>query len=89
MTTLRKLTLIVPLLLANGAAMACEVCQKQQPKILRGIAHGGGPQSNWDYLIVWSMVAIVTVSAFYTVKWMLRPGEKECAHIKRSILNMD
>ena len=84
-----RLLLIVSFVLANGEVMACEVCKKQQPKILQGVTHGAGPQSSWDYVVVWCMVLIVVISFFYGVKWMLRPGEKESEHIKRSIFHLD
>ncbi len=84
-----KATALVTLLflLHNVAAIACPVCEKRQPKLLRGITHGAGPQSNWDYLIVWAAVLIVLFTLFYTVKWMIRPEEKNKDHIKRMVLN--
>ena len=45
------------------------------------------PDSRWDYLIVWITVAIVLLTLFFSVKWMIRPGEKSGTHIKRMILN--
>ena len=66
---------------------ACPACEKQQLKVLRGIAHGAGPESNWDYVIVWSAVAIVVVTLFFTVKWLLNPKEHDPSHIKRTVLN--
>ncbi len=72
----------------GSAAWACEVCKKQQPEVLRGIAHGAGPQSRWDYVIIGVTVLIVLVSLFYTIKWIVRPGEKERSHIKYSIFNI-
>ncbi|HTN08670.1 hypothetical protein [Agriterribacter sp.] len=66
---------------------ACPVCEKQQPEILRGIAHGAGPEDNWDYMIVWAMVVIVLFTLFFSVKWLIRPGERSQHHIKRFILN--
>ncbi len=84
---MRKKLLTVAGLLMNFMAIACPVCERQQPKILRGITHGSGPESKWDYLIVWSMVAVVVITLFYSVKWLLRPGEKADDHIKRDILN--
>lgn len=89
MNLLRRSLAIVAFLLVNGVVMACEVCKKQQPKILKGITHGAGPQSDWDYVVVWCMVLIVLVSLFYGIKWMLQPGEKDTEHIKRSIFNFD
>jgi hypothetical protein len=84
-----RLFMILSFLFANGNVMACEVCKKQQPKILQGVTHGAGPQSSWDYVAVWCMVLIVVISLFYCVKWMLSPGEKEGEHIKRSIFHPD
>ena len=71
---------------ATGA-LACAICEKQQPKILRGITHGAGPEGKFDYFIIWIMVAITLATLYYSVKWILRPGEKSDAHIKRFILN--
>lgn len=68
---------------------ACEVCKRQQPEMLRGITHGAGPQSGWDYAIVAVTIVIAVVSLYYCVKWMVDPGEKENAHIKRRILNAE
>ncbi|TAH02453.1 MAG: hypothetical protein EAZ15_05235 [Sphingobacteriales bacterium] len=68
-------------------ADACPACEKQQPKILRGFTHGGGPDSQWDYVIVWITVAVVLLTLFYSVKWLYKPGEKGKNHIKNFILN--
>ena len=65
--------------------LACPVCERNQPKLLKGIVHGKGPDSNWDYLSVWVTVIISVVALFYTVKWLIRPGEKSMSHIKYSI----
>ena len=86
---MKKLFLIPCLLLLGILATACPVCERQQPKLLRGVVHGAGPGSNWDYLIVFVAVAIVLVTLFFSIKWMIRPGEKSGSHIKRYILNID
>ncbi len=77
----------IMIMCTRSAAWACEVCKKQQPEVLRGIAHGAGPQSDWDYVIIGITVLIVLASLFYTIKWIVRPGEKERSHIKYRILN--
>lgn len=69
------------------AVIACPACEKQQPKILRGITHGTGPESNWDYAIVWAAVIIVLFTLYFSVKWLIKPGEKSEKHIKRLILD--
>jgi hypothetical protein len=68
-------------------ATACPACTSQQPKILRGITHGTGPQNNWDYVIVLTAVAVVLFTLFFSIKWLLHPGEKDSSHIKQFIFN--
>lgn len=85
---MKKLFIISLLMIAQLTALACEACKKQQPKVLRGITHGAGPQSEWDYVLVAVTSLIVLVSLFYSVKWIIRPGEKSSDHIKYSILNI-
>lgn len=73
--------------LLSLAAFACPVCEKQQPKVLQGISHGAGPQSNWDYVLVWATVFIVALCLYLSIKWLARPGEQREDHIKRTILD--
>lgn len=86
---IKKLVLAVGLLFLRSAVMACAVCEKQQPKILQGITHGSGPQSNWDYLIISVTAVIVLVTLVLSVTWLIRPGERSAAHIKQWILKED
>ncbi|GGG27762.1 hypothetical protein [Pontibacter amylolyticus] len=79
------LTVLATLL--SLAAFACPVCEKQQPKVLQGISHGAGPQSDWDYVLVWATVVIVVLCLFFSIKWLVRPGEKGEDHIKRTVLD--
>jgi hypothetical protein len=75
-------------LFLNGIALACDVCQKQQPKLLRTISHGAGPDGTWDYVIVAAVAVAGLTSLICAVKWLVKPGEKEADHIKRSILEL-
>jgi phage shock protein PspC (stress-responsive transcriptional regulator) len=84
---MKKTLLIICLLILRLAAIACPACEKKQPKILAGITHGAGPDSNWDYVIVWATVLIVLATLFYTIKWLIKPGENSYDHIKRTVLN--
>ena len=70
-----------------GKAVACDACQKQQPKLFQGITHGAGPSSNWDYVIVAVMTVITLYTLYATVKRIIRPAEKENNHIKNMIFN--
>ncbi len=66
---------------------ACPVCEKQQPKITQGLTHGAGPQSNWDWVII-AIISLITVITFiYSIKFIIKPGEKEANHFKKSILS--
>ena len=82
---------IIPLILlfTSYEAWCCPVCERQQPKVLKGIVHGAGPNSQWDYLIIWAVIFITLISLYFTVKWLLRPGETNTMHIKYSILKQD
>ena len=79
------------LLLLNGfvVANACSVCEKQQPEILKGITHGTGPQNDWDYLIVSVAAVIVVATLFFSIRWLLSPGEGGENHIKRIVLSCE
>jgi hypothetical protein len=86
---MKKIISVAPMLVINMVAFACPLCEKQQPKILRGVVHGGVPQSKWDYVIVWAVAIITVITLFYAIKWLVRPGEKQSNHIKYTILNFE
>ena len=86
---MKKILFSFILLTAFVVANACSVCEKQQPEILKGITHGAGPQSDWDFLIVSVAVIIVVATLFFSVKWLIWPEEKGESHIKRIILNYE
>ena len=83
---MKKIVSVVSMLIVGFGAFACPLCEKQQPRILRGIVHGGVPDSNWDYVIVSTVAAITVFTLFFAVKWIVKPGEKEKNHIKYSSL---
>ena len=84
---MKKFLLLLPLLSFGFITWACPACEKQQPKILRGITPGAGPSGNWDYVIVAAAVVITLATLVFAVKWMIRPGENDLNHIKRTVLN--
>lgn len=83
---MKRSALIFLLILFRLTSFACPVCEQRQPKVLRGITHGGSPESNWDYVIIITAAAIVVFTLFFSVKWLLKPGESADDHIKRFIL---
>ncbi|ACB76150.1 hypothetical protein [Opitutus terrae] len=85
----RLLHLLALLLLSRTVAFACEVCSAQQPSIWQRFTHGGGPQGPFDYVIVLCAVAVVGVTLGYSLKYLLRPGERGADHIKRAILEQE
>lgn len=84
---MKKFFLVMMLMLPALASLACPACEKQQPKLLRGISHGAGPESNWDMVIVWFIGIIVILTLVFSIKFLVKPGEKSNAHIKRFILS--
>lgn len=78
------LTLLI--ILFSQIVWACPVCDKQQPKITQGLTHGAGPKNNLDWIII-AVIALITVlTLVYSLKYLIKPGEKEADHIKQSIL---
>lgn len=71
----------------NVALFACPACEKQQPKITQGLTHGGGPGSNWDWVIIAVITLITVLTLIFSLKFLIKPGEKNRDHIKQSILN--
>ncbi|HEY4206503.1 MAG TPA: hypothetical protein VGM31_06820 [Puia sp.] len=86
---MKKYILLLLVLLIKTVSRACPACEKAQPRFFRGITHGTGPDSRWDYLIVWIAVIATLLTLFYSVKWLIRPGEADAAHIKHSIFQYD
>ncbi|MEO8733642.1 MAG: hypothetical protein ABI373_04870 [Flavobacteriales bacterium] len=84
---MKKLFTSVLALLFTMPMWACEACEKQQPKLLRGITHGTGPQSGFDMPIIYASAVVVLVTLILAVKFLVKPNEGAADHIKRSILN--
>lgn len=55
--------------------------------MLENITHGAGPQSDWDYVIIIVGVVIVSLTLFYSLKFLIRPQEKDPNHIKNIVVN--
>ncbi len=81
---MKRFLIILILFLINypNVLRACEVCQNNQPKMLKNITHGTGSQGNTDYIIIWSAVVIVAVTLFFSIKFLIRPKEAAPDHIK-------
>lgn len=75
------------LLVSSINTFACEACNVNQPQILRTIGHGGvGPQSNWDYFVVISMLLITVYTLYATIRCFGTPKEKKYNQIKNHVL---
>lgn len=86
---MKKLSLffLLTLTMSLQSVLACEVCKQNQPKPLQNITHGAGPQSNWDYIIITVGIIIVSFTLYYSLKFLIRPGEKHPGHIKNIVVN--
>jgi len=72
---------------AIPTALACELCESQQPAMWRGITHGPGPEGDLDHLITWSAVVIVGVTLYLSIKFLVKPKENQAGHIKNIVVN--
>lgn len=84
---MRKLISLLFMFALQLAAFGCPVCERNKPKLLQGITHGTGPDSQWDYVVVFAMIIVAILTLFYSIKWLIHPNEKSLDHIKLSILN--
>lgn len=69
------------------SVFACELCKQNQPKPLQNITHGVGPQSDWDYAIIFGGIIIVSFTLYYSLKFLIRPGENQADHIKNIVVD--
>ena len=84
---IKYLFTLLAFLSVNAAVWACPTCEKQQPKITQGLTHGAGPASNWDWVIIGIITLITVLTLIFSLKFLIKPGEKNDDHIKQSILN--
>lgn len=82
---MKKLISLLFLIVIQISVFACPVCERNQPKLLRGIVHGAGPESNWDYISIIITTIIALVTLFLAIKWLIKPNEDDQNHIKYSI----
>jgi len=85
MNTIIKLSIFFFFIITKSVS-ACELCKSQQPKALQNITHGTGPESNWDFIIITVAAIIVTATLFLSIKFLIRPGEKNPEHIKNIVV---
>lgn len=83
----KQILFILIMLLAGVNTYACEVCQRNQPKPLRGLTHGIGPTGSIDYIIGAVAVITVGISLFLAIKFLVKPKEEKPDHIKNIVLN--
>ena len=87
---MKKISVALFLITAVLFANACPVCERAKAKTLFGnITHGAGPTSNWEYVAVWITVTAVILTLLFSIKYLLKPNEKNSDHIKNSILNFE
>lgn len=82
----KTLCLLVMGTWASLPTRACELCKDNQPKALRNITHGTGPQGDVDWIIIWSAVIIVGITLFLSLKYLIKPKEDQAGHIKNIVV---
>lgn len=84
---LKYILILIGFFCINGTLWACPTCEKSQPKITQGLTHGGGPASNWDWVIIAVISVITLLTLIFSIKFLIKPGEKNTDHIKQFIIN--
>lgn len=84
---MKKIIITLLLVTAKQIVFACEVCERNKPKILQGITHGSSPESKWDYVIVSVIGLVAILTLIYSIKYFVKPNENNTDHIKYSFLN--
>lgn len=77
------------LLFISTVTFACDLCKKNQPKGFEDITHGNGPQGNTDYIILYCAIVIVGYTLIMSIKYLIKPKEKDKNHIKYTVLNKE
>ncbi|GGF50613.1 hypothetical protein GCM10011339_43950 [Echinicola rosea] len=54
--------------------------------MLENITHGVGPQGQVDYIITAVALILVILALAFSLKFLIKPGEKSEKHIKNLIL---
>lgn len=80
----RTILFVLFLLAYQPALLACDLCKKNQQG-LENITHGAGPSGNWDFVIIWSAVILVSLTLFFSVKYLVGPKENNPSHIKNIV----
>ncbi len=79
---------LIPIfLLWQTFAWACDACDLQQPKVTRGLTHGAGPESAWEWVAVGATLVITILTIYYFFKYLFRPESKRKINIKTNVLN--
>ena len=87
---MKKVTATIVFFAASIYIYACPVCKRAKAKTAFGsISHGPGPGTTWDYIAVWVSIAAVLLTLIFTIKFLVKPNEKNSDHIKNSILNFE
>ena len=84
---IKSIIILFLLFIAYNTAISCPVCEKQQPEITQGLTHGIGPESNWDWAIITVISLITLLTLIFSIKYLIKPGEKNIDHIKQLILS--
>jgi len=82
MKNLLKNIFALVLVLFSMYVSACDACKLQQPEITKELTHGTGPESDWDWFIVGIVAMITALAFFFSIKYLVKPGEKDDNHIK-------
>ncbi len=86
---MKKISVLILFCFICQWAITCPLCEVSQPRIFKGITHGTGPQSNWDFVIIAATALVVLICFYLSIRYIYKPGETNTNHIKNSIFNTE
>ena len=72
----KNLFALLALLLFTLPALACPLCQKNQPKGFANITHGVGPGGPFDYVMLYGSIAVVVFTFGLFFRHLFRPDNR-------------
>ena len=74
---MKKIIVSLLLICTGIISRACPACEAAQPRVLKGLIHGSGPTSNWDYVAGIVTLLIVIFVLFFLVLEIISDSQPE------------
>lgn len=70
-------------IIAANLLTACPLCKKRQPVGFADITHGTGPESVFDYWMLYGSIGVVILTLFLFIRFTIKPETAAMRHSKQ------